>query len=59
MPTRIVLENQATLADRYSLTVYDAAYLDLALRRGLSLATQDKALSVAATKAGVGIAEVR
>ena len=59
MPTRIGLENQATLADRYSLTVYDAAYLDLALRRGLSLATQDKALSVAATKAGVGIAEVR
>ena len=58
-PTRVVLENQATLADRYSLTVYDAAYLDLALRRGLSLATQDKALSVAATKAGVGIAKVR
>ena len=40
--TRVVLETQAALADRYSLTAYDAAYLDLALRKGLSLATQDK-----------------
>ncbi len=58
-PTRAVLERQATLADRYDLTVYDAAYLDLALRRGLSLATQDKALAAAANEAGVGIAKVR
>jgi predicted nucleic acid-binding protein len=56
--SRAVLETQAALADRYSLTAYDAAYLDLALRKGVSLATQDKALSVAATKAGVGTAKM-
>jgi predicted nucleic acid-binding protein len=58
-PARTVLETQSSLADRYALTAYDAAYLDLALRRGLSLATQDKALSAAAAKAGVGIAKTR
>jgi predicted nucleic acid-binding protein len=58
-PARSVLETQAALADRYSLTAYDAAYLDLALRKGIGLATQDKALSTAAAKVGVGIAKVR
>jgi predicted nucleic acid-binding protein len=58
-PSRSVLELQAELADRYSLTVYDAAYLDLALRKGLPLATQDKALCAAAGKAGIGIAKAR
>ena len=57
--TRAVLETQSALADRYNLTPYDAAYLDLALRKGLSLATRDKALLAAATKAGVGLAKVR
>lgn len=57
--TRAVLETQAALADRYNLTAYDAAYLDLALRKGLSSATQGKALLAAATKAGVGTAKVR
>ena len=32
------------LADQYRLTVYDAAYLELAQRRGLPLATLDRAL---------------
>ena len=35
------------LADRHSLTSYDAAYLELALRRKLPLATLDKALLAA------------
>lgn len=50
---RNVLDAHATLAERYGLTGYDAAYLDLALHRGLPLATQDKALKSAAAKAGV------
>ena len=36
------------LARSASLTTYDAAYLELALRSGLALATQDKALVRAA-----------
>lgn len=56
---RTVLESQAALADRYALTAYDAAYLDLALRKGVPLATQDKALSQAARLSGAGIAKVR
>jgi predicted nucleic acid-binding protein len=36
------------LADRFGLTVYDAAYLELAHRRGLPLATADRALRAAA-----------
>jgi predicted nucleic acid-binding protein len=41
---------QATLrlAKRHQLTLYDAAYLELALRRGLSLATLDEDLRRAA-----------
>ena len=50
---RAVLDGQAALAERYGLTAYDAAYLDLALRRGVPLATQDKAMKAAARKAGV------
>jgi predicted nucleic acid-binding protein len=36
------------LARRYRLTVYDAAYLELALREGISLATLDSAFANAA-----------
>lgn len=36
------------LAERFRLTVYDAAYLELAHRRGLPLATGDRALRAAA-----------
>ena len=41
------------IAARHGLTAYDAAYLELALRRGLALATQDDALIAAMAKAGV------
>lgn len=40
------------LADRFGLTLYDAAYLELALRRNLLLATYDAALFQAASVAG-------
>jgi predicted nucleic acid-binding protein len=41
------------LSTRFNLTVYDAAYLELAMRRGLPLATLDRALRAAASAAGV------
>lgn len=41
------------LAERHNLTVYDAAYLDLPIRRALPLATLDTALIRAAGQAGV------
>ena len=41
------------LAARHRLTLYDAAYLELAQRRGLPLATLDKELRDAATAEGV------
>jgi predicted nucleic acid-binding protein len=37
------------LGERHGLTVYDAAYLELAMRRGLPLATLDRHLRVAAS----------
>jgi predicted nucleic acid-binding protein len=40
------------LADRYRLTLYDAAYLELAQRRKLPLATLDRDLETAARSAG-------
>ena len=43
------------LARRHELSVYDAAYLELAQRRGLALATLDRKLSRAAAAAGVAI----
>ena len=42
-----------TLARRRRLTVYDAAYLELALRAALPLATLDATLSAAARAEGV------
>ena len=42
-----------TLAIEYNLSAYDAAYLELAQRRGLGLATVDRSLRVAAQKAGM------
>ncbi len=41
------------LSEKYHLTAYDAAYLELALREGLPLATLDKDLTKAAQAAGV------
>jgi predicted nucleic acid-binding protein len=41
------------LAETFGLTLYDAAYLELAQRRNLPLATLDRQLREAAIKAGV------
>jgi len=41
------------LAERHKLTTYDAAYLELAQRRGLPLATLDSELRAAARAEGV------
>ena len=43
------------LALRFGLTTYDAAYLELALRRQLPIATLDQALVNAAMASGVGL----
>jgi len=43
----------ARLAARHRLTLYDAAYLELARRRDVPLATLDQALRIAATTEGV------
>lgn len=47
------LGDTLNLARRYKLSAYDAAYLELALRRGLPLATLEADLEKAAKKAGV------
>jgi predicted nucleic acid-binding protein len=49
------LGDTLNLARRYRLSAYDAAYLELALRTGLPLATLDADLAKAATTAGVPI----
>jgi predicted nucleic acid-binding protein len=41
------------VAGRYRLTLYDAAYLELAIRRGLPLATLDGDLRAAAQAEGL------
>ena len=43
------------LARKHKLTVYDAAYLELAQRRNLAIATIDDALIRAAKRAGVAL----
>jgi predicted nucleic acid-binding protein len=45
--------NTLNLAREHNLSAYDAAYLELALRRGLPLATLDDKLKAAARAVGV------
>ena len=45
------------LATKYGLSSYDAAYLELAIRLRLPLATKDGALVAAATRAGIAMVE--
>ncbi len=47
----------AQVAQEHSLSAYDAAYLELAERRGLALATFDRDLIRAARAAGVPLIE--
>ncbi len=46
------------LARGHDLSAYDAAYLELAIRRGLPLATNDRKLKTAAEAVGVALLEV-
>lgn len=43
------------LAERRDLTTYDAAYLELAVRRGLDLVTLDRSLARAASAEGIAV----
>ena len=53
-PERMLAEI-LTLAREHRLSTYDASYLDLAIRRGLALATQDEGLRQAAVHCGVRV----
>ena len=45
------------LAEQYELTIYDAAYLELAIREGLPLATLDNDMRKASRAAGVSLVD--
>jgi predicted nucleic acid-binding protein len=49
---RYALSDTLQIARRYNLSSYDAAYLELALRKGLPVATLDEGLQKALKKAG-------
>ena len=52
-PQNMALNSSLTLAREHKLSSYDAAYLELAIRNGLALATLDKHLQKIAKKIGV------
>jgi predicted nucleic acid-binding protein len=52
-PAHPNLNELLALGRQYKLSAYDAAYLELATREGLPLATQDAALRSAASKCGI------
>jgi predicted nucleic acid-binding protein len=54
-PSPAAAQRIIELAIQHNLTVYDAAYLDVALRHGLPLATLDYELIKAATTVGVPV----
>jgi len=53
-----IRRESSTLAERESLTVYDACYLKLAIRKGIPIATKDKEILLAAKRLGVEIIDV-
>ncbi|WP_369127386.1 type II toxin-antitoxin system VapC family toxin [Bowmanella dokdonensis] len=50
-----VFNRTLALSRAYKLSSYDAAYLELAIRKGLPLATLDKNLPKAAKKADIAV----
>ena len=50
---RDVFGRTSALAEQYGLSVYDAAYLEVAIRRQLPLGTRDRALRSAAERSGI------
>ena len=58
MDSQLITEsvsNILPIAREYGLSAYDAAYLDVAVRHGVPLATLDSALQKAGRKAGIEI----
>ncbi len=56
-PPAAMLGPVLRIGREYGLTSYDASYLELAMRRGLPLATLDRRLAAAAGLAGVELIE--
>ncbi len=54
-PPERMIHEILTLAREHKLSSYDASYLDLAMRKGLSIATVDKNLIAAAKRSQVPI----
>jgi predicted nucleic acid-binding protein len=52
---RLAFSKVSELAMSHGLSIYDATYLELALRRGLPLATRDRALRSASRKCRVTV----
>jgi predicted nucleic acid-binding protein len=52
---RAAFRKTSELAEKHGLTVYDATYLEVAVRRKLSIATRDSALKAAAKHCGLRI----
>ena len=52
---RAAFGQTSELAEQYGLSVYDAAYLEIGLRRRLPLGTRDKALRAAARRSGLSV----
>lgn len=50
---RLALGRISELAEKHALSIYDASYLELALRRGMPLASRDSAVNRAAKAAGI------
>ena len=53
----LIRQRVFSLAEQYELTVYDAAYLELAMRESLPLATLDNDLRKASRAAGISLVE--
>ena len=49
------IDRVVRVSESYNLSIYDAAYLELAVRRGADLATTDKALVQAGRAAGLKV----
>lgn len=56
-PLERLLGEVVRLAREQALSTYDAAYLDLAMRLGVPLATEDEKLRTAASRCGVKVLE--
>ena len=54
-----MLSEIISLAREFKMSSYDASYLDLAMRKGLSIATNDKNMISAARKCSVAIVDAK